>query len=309
MSRRDAQELSEALRTGPFSVALRAAIESRGLSLERVRHHLRAHDVQISSATLSYWQRGTCRPERPVSLRAVHALEDILELPHNSLITLLGPRRPRGRWLGHVPGSLPLDQVCPVHSSVATLLDRIQHRADGELAWLSHHDRIEIGPDREESSIHGHVVFEARRAGVDRYVAIYHSEHSQLLPDIHLATQCRIGRVREDRSAGLIAAELLFERPLAAGETYVLEYEFTYSSGGPRAADYHRGLRFPVRNYLLQIQFDPAAVPTRCYRIWQPNIRTPWADLAELSVTRWRTTHLVQVDAQPGGHGIRWEWE
>ncbi|GAA2805414.1 hypothetical protein [Crossiella cryophila] len=291
-----------------FSDALRTAITARGLSLARLRHHLRHRDLPVSVATLSYWQSGACRPERPVSLRAVLALEDILGLSRNSLITLLGPPRPRGRWLDHVPGSLPLDRVCPVHADVATLLDWIQHRPDGDLAWLSQHDRIVLGPDREERVIQGQVVLAARRDGVDRHVAVYHSD-SPLLPDIRVARQCRIGRVREDRATGLTAVELIFERRLAAGETYVLEYELAYSAGGPLATEYHRGVRFPIRSYLLQIQFDPATLPARCHRIWRPDIGTPWADLAELPLTRWGATHLVQADARPGGHGIRWEWE
>ncbi|MCO1574640.1 hypothetical protein M8C13_02565 [Crossiella sp. SN42] len=291
-----------------FSDALRAAIDARGLTLERLRHHLRLQDVRVSVATLSYWQRGACRPERPDSLRAVLVLEDILGLPRGQLITLLGPRRPRGRWLDHVPGSLPLERVCPVHAGVRRLLARIQDRADGGLGLLSHHDRIVLGPDREELAIQGQVVLVARRDGVDRHIAVYHSE-APVLPDIRLARQCRIGRVREDRANGLTAVELIFERKLAAGETYVLEYELAYSAGGPKPTDYHRGVRFPIRSYLLQIQFDPAALPARCFRIWQPDIGTPWTDLAELPLTRWGATHLVQADAPPGCHGIRWEWE
>lgn len=93
-----AAELAEALRTGPFEHALRLAIRSRGLTLERIRVRLLERGVRTSLASLSNWQRGRCRPERAGSLRAVRELEDILGLPGDSLVTLLGPRRPRGRW-------------------------------------------------------------------------------------------------------------------------------------------------------------------------------------------------------------------
>ncbi|MCI0689357.1 MAG: hypothetical protein L0Y54_19295 [Sporichthyaceae bacterium] len=94
-----ARELAEALRTGPFERALRLAIRSRGLTLERIRVRLLERGVRTSLASLSNWQRGRCRPERARSLQAVRELEDILGLPADSLVTLLGPRRPRGRWL------------------------------------------------------------------------------------------------------------------------------------------------------------------------------------------------------------------
>lgn len=94
-----AAELAVALRTGPFDHALRLAIRSRGLTLDRLRVRLLERGVRTSLASLSNWQRGRCRPERALSLRAVRELEDILGLSGDSLVALLGPRRPRGRWL------------------------------------------------------------------------------------------------------------------------------------------------------------------------------------------------------------------
>lgn len=82
-------ELDTALRGGPFHVALRAAIAARGLPLQRVQHHLSRYGVKVGVTSLSYWQQGARRPQRPESLRAVRALEEILHLPDESLIRLL----------------------------------------------------------------------------------------------------------------------------------------------------------------------------------------------------------------------------
>src|SRR5690242_21087060 len=93
-------ELDTALRGGPFHVALRAAIAARGLPLQRVQHHLSRHGVKVGVTSLSYWQQGARRPQRPESLRAVRALEEILHLPDESLIRLLaeaGERAEIGR--------------------------------------------------------------------------------------------------------------------------------------------------------------------------------------------------------------------
>ena len=64
-------ELETVLRGGPFHVALRAAIAARGLPLQRVQHHLTRYGVKVGVTSLSYWQQGARRPQRPESLRAV----------------------------------------------------------------------------------------------------------------------------------------------------------------------------------------------------------------------------------------------
>ncbi|XVQ83159.1 hypothetical protein ACQP2K_30595 [Microbispora siamensis] len=98
------RDLRAALRDGPFHVALRAAVEARGLTLEdRLRHRLEERGLRVGTTSLSYWQQGLRRPERAESLRAVRALEEILALPPRSLTDLLGPPMPRGRG-GDGPG-------------------------------------------------------------------------------------------------------------------------------------------------------------------------------------------------------------
>jgi hypothetical protein len=92
------QDLEQVLAAGPFSVALRAAIRARGLGLDRIRYRLRGRGTAVSLATLSHWQSGRCRPERPESLEALRNLEDILNVPDGSLTRLLGPPRQRTRF-------------------------------------------------------------------------------------------------------------------------------------------------------------------------------------------------------------------
>lgn len=82
-----------------FAEALSRAVEASGLSLERIQRHLELRGVQVSLSTLSYWRRGRSRPERPESLHAVAALEEILRLASGELTGKLGDKRPRGRWV------------------------------------------------------------------------------------------------------------------------------------------------------------------------------------------------------------------
>ena len=98
IDRGEQAELSRLLAAGPFDVALRAAIRARGLGLDRIRYRLRGRGTTVSLATLSHWQSGRCRPERPESLEALRNLEDILNVPDGSLSRLLGPPRSRARF-------------------------------------------------------------------------------------------------------------------------------------------------------------------------------------------------------------------
>jgi len=54
-----------------FHETLRAAIRARGLTLDRVRHHLAERGCTVGLSTLSGWQHGHTRPASPAT---VHAL-------------------------------------------------------------------------------------------------------------------------------------------------------------------------------------------------------------------------------------------
>ncbi|MEU6999832.1 helix-turn-helix transcriptional regulator [Nonomuraea sp. NPDC046570] len=291
----------------PFDHLLREAITARGLSLERLHARLSQRGIQVSLASLSNWQRGKCRPERSHSLRALHALEEILALPGDTLVASLGPPRPRGRWVGHIPGAVPFRDLCPVSGSLQRLLSEIKNTTDGQLALLSYHDHFTVGLERDERAVRTRAVFQARSDGVDRHVAIHYNERSRLPDDVSTAF-CRTGRVRTDEAAGLTAVELLFDRPLAEGETYVVEYEFGYRRPGPESTFYNRWFRFPVHSYLLTLQFAPGRSPVRCFRVFQPTTATPSVDVGEIRLSGWNSAHIAGTDISPGVHGIRWEW-
>ncbi|MFI6479162.1 hypothetical protein ACIBH1_14610 [Nonomuraea sp. NPDC050663] len=287
-----------------FDQLLKAAIDARGLSLERLHARLRQRGIDVSLASLSNWQRGKCRPERSHSLRAVHALEEILALPGDSLVASLGPPRPRGRRLG---GALPYQDLCLVGGSIQRLLAEVRHERDGQLDTLSYHDHVTLGPDRDERSVRTRAVFQARSDGVDRHVAVYHNERGRL-PDEITASCCRAGRTRTDADEGIAVVELLFDRPLSAGETYVVEYEVRFDPPGPPAHYYERWFRFPAHSYLLTVQFDRAAPPARVTRVRQANVRRAPDEVSELRLGGWNTAHIAGVAVEPGVHGMRWEW-
>lgn len=295
-------DLLQTIRSGPFDVALQAAIQARGLTLETLQRRLRERRIHVSLSSLSYWQRGRTRPERADSLRAVRGLESILDLPRNSLITLLKPPdgRPAGTW--------SLDEIFPTPGAL-DLLDEIGERVDGRITCLSLHDRYVLGPDRDLLSAQTRAVLQAQRPGVDRWICLYQNEHG-VLPTRKDASRCRFGRIRTDEASAIMATELLFDRPLARGETYLIEYGFGFAPPGPPDTEEGRGFRYPQHEYLLEIEFHPSAIPARCYRTWRPDGAARAAEETDLRLSSSHTVHVIEFGLQAGGYlGIGWEWE
>ncbi|BFO20561.1 hypothetical protein SHKM778_69490 [Streptomyces sp. KM77-8] len=262
-------ELDSALRGGPFHVALRAAIAARGLPLQRVQHHLSRHGVKVGVTSLSYWQQGARRPQRPESLRAVRALEEILQLPEESLIRLLAEpdeqpadRRSAGR------SYRSLVEASGVRER---LLAEFGTPRDGGLHTLGQHERIRIGTRRELAERESHHIVRAYRDGVDRYVAVHHGDPGAI-PErmtVRALENCRIGRVRRHRDSGVLAAELLFDTRLRAGDTFLFRYAVEDGTAGV-SHEYVRGADSPAASTRSKCASAPGR--SRCAATGSPSI-------------------------------------
>ncbi|MEV4614466.1 hypothetical protein AB0K43_17985 [Kitasatospora sp. NPDC049258] len=303
-------ELATALRTGPFHLALRTAIAARGLALHRVRQHLAQRGVQVGVTSLSYWQQGHRRPERPESLRAVQALEEVLDLPSHSLTRLLGPRQsaepsPAG------PPTRPYRDLIGPAEAVDGLLATIAGPPGTGLHTVTHIERISIGADRRQARRSSQHVLRAHRDGIDRYLAIYQGDPGCDITRVTLRAEenCRPGRVRRDPAAGLLVAELLLDRRLRTGDTHLLGYGFEDAPGPEPSGEYVRGFNAGAGQYVLQVAFHPDALPVRCHRF---SSRTPGGrpyETEELTVDGHHRVHLVAGGVPPCILGIRWDWE
>lgn len=289
-----------------FAAVLRAAIRARGLGLERIRDRLRAQGVSVSLATLSYWQSGRSRPERRDSLTAVELLESVLELPAGTLIASLGPPRRRGRWLSTVPISPDVAAFWPSPDAVEDAVSEVDIRWDERLTRISQHDRVFVGADGGERSYHSRQVLRAEADGPDRWVVIMHlDEHDRPLPTIKPLRHCHLGRTVLRPADGLLVAELLFDRPLRKGETVITEHELENSAPYPPADNYERKFRLPVREFVLEICFDPARLPVNCVRYSQLDESDEVAQQVEPS----DSVHGVALNFGPGRYGFRWDWQ
>ncbi|PWI43499.1 hypothetical protein [Streptomyces sp. ICBB 8177] len=297
--------LADALRTGPFPLALRAALAARGLALHRVRHRLELRGIHVGVTSLSYWQRGVRRPDRPESLRAVTALEEVLDLPPHSLTRLLGPRTPDAR-----PQARPYRAVLEAAAVVESLLAELEAPPDGGLHTVMQYEYVRIGAHRELSHRRSQHVVRAHRDGVDRYLAIHLGDPGGDVERVRVRAtdNCRVGRVRRHPDSCVVVTELLFDGRLRSGDTALLGYEVDDGSGGP-SVEYVRGFTFGGGGYALQVGFDAEALPVRCRRFTRSSPDGPRRDVAELTLNGHRTVHLVQPEVRPGVLGITWEWD
>ncbi|MGW0335060.1 hypothetical protein ACWD0J_24865 [Streptomyces sp. NPDC003011] len=302
-------ELDSALRGGPFHVALRAAIAARGLPLQRVQHHLSRHGVKVGVTSLSYWQQGARRPQRPESLRAVRALEEILQLPEESLIRLLA--RADEEPSGQRPAARSYRSLVAASDILEQLLGELGSPLDSGLHTLGHHERVRIGARRELTGRESHHIVRAHRDGVDRFVAVHHGDPG-CAPErmaVHALENCRTGQVRSDQDTGVLVAELLFDTRLRAGDTFLFRYTVEDGTAGV-SREYVRGFGPAGGQYALQVRFDENALPMRCHRFTQHSAAAPRSGRQELALTgRHHSVHLVEPRVRSGIVGIAWDWE
>ncbi|MFD5325923.1 hypothetical protein [Streptomyces sp. NPDC127092] len=302
-------DLAQLLHTGPFHLALRTALAVRGLPLQRVQHHLAHRGVKVGVTSLSYWQQGARRPQRPESMKAVRALEEVLQLPGNSLIRLLHEDASARDGVER-PATRSYRSLVEASGVVEELLAELECPADGGLHTVAHQERVRIGAGRELIGRDSQHVVRAHRDGVDRYLAIHRGDPGcdPSRVEVRATENCRTGRVRRHAETGVLVAELLFDTRLRAGDTYVFSYGFEDGTGGP-SREYVRGFSFAGGQYVLQVRFDEAALPVRCRRFAQASTGAPRGGRAELTLSgRHRAVHIVEQGVRPGILGIEWDW-
>lgn len=291
---------------GRFAEALRAAISARGLSLDRLQQRLGLRNQSVSIATLSYWQNGRSLPSRPDSLVTLRHLELVLGVEPNSLAGLLGPPRRRS-WRGGSPSDSQVAAQWPEPHVVEDMLEGVDLRWDHRLSRISQHDHYLVGGDRCVRRCWSRIVVRAESSGPDRWVTILHTDDPDApLPDLRPVRRCRLGRLVRRPEHGLVVGELLFDRPLERGETLIVEYELVNNRPYPVDNNYQRKFRLPIREYVLEVSFDPAALPERCF-----------VDIADeragtrcqpVNLDASHTLHAVELNFGPGHLGFEWEW-
>ncbi len=270
-----------------FHDTLRTAIRRQRLTLQVVCKRLAACGYPVGVSTLCDWQHGNARP---ASVPAVHALEQVLGLPHQALTELI-PR-------------IELSERC---GALGDLLDELPGARDRTVDVLARHDQAWVDAAGRVRRIASRVVLRARRDGVDRFVVPYFADPGSVLSriDIEAVANGAVGEVRPHERAPLIVAELRFGQRLKANQTWLLEYRWTNPTGEPSCVLAH-AVRRRVEQYILEIVFDAEALPVDCFAFTQSDFHEPIRTTAALAVSTHRTVHLIGTPLLTGLHGITW---
>ncbi|MBK7722240.1 MAG: hypothetical protein IPI32_08465 [Austwickia sp.] len=283
-----------------FAAALRAAISARGLSLERIRYHLRHRGHDLSVATLSYWQSGRSRPDRAGSLAALGSLEEILDVPRGSLAALLPARvRRSGSGASEIP---PVAEMFDAGSLVDAAVEELGIAWE-ELDHVTTHDLLELRADRSVASHLIREVLRATRDGVDRFLAFYGDDPGGT-PYIVARDNCRLGRVIEHPAVGLVVAELLLNQPLAMGDTVLVEYEYAIVGSLESCDGWERGFTQSQREILIEVEFDPDALSAGV----RTRIHHGDEDRSETATLNGNLLSTLYLDFGPGMIGLYWSW-
>ena len=91
------------------------------------------------------------------------------------------------------------------------------------------------------------------------------------------------------------------------GDTQPLRYVIE-DPNGIRTDTYFRALRFPTGYAAMQVRFDPAALPVRCWRFRRDREGAPDVSQEEVTLGPYHAAHMVAMDVTPGVLGLRWDW-
>ncbi|MEU6482951.1 hypothetical protein [Streptomyces sp. NPDC046887] len=286
-----------------------AALRRRDLPLERVRDRLRAQGITVGLATLSYWRSGRSQPERPESLRAVDALEGLLDLPHGTLSSLLAPRRPRGRSARYDPEVRR--RVYADDPLLRKVLgdERFAHFNEGLQSTVIH-TTVTLNRHRAVCELATTHVVKARRSGVSQ-LSVVVAMDDLVLPEGDVAFEVRYGesaRVTCLPELGCLTADILFGRSLVRNETAVVDYTVRMAGATTPSHDYERRVPATLRAFLLHVRFDPSALPAVCRPYYREHVGAPTRHGQRLVPDASHTVHLVPDRCLPGVHGVDWEW-
>lgn len=290
--------------TTEFHLALQEAIRNRGIGLSRIRARLEACGASVSVATLSYWQSGRSRPERPESLQAVNHLERVLELPNGALTSLLGPPRPRGRAAHNAKKQSRPEALVPTPDIALPLLEQVDLPGYRSLTKLSLHDQLLIGADRAKRYQFVRQVVRAEQDGIIGFPFLtQHHTDDQTNHNLSAIAHCRIGEIHKDPEHKLILAEILFDQPLRRGDSTMIEFLVESPSSAGQTTYHERVATCPIREVMFDIRFA-GTLPS-----WVQRYES--ADDVETSQeisTRGNTIQILNTDWGPGICGVRWQW-
>lgn len=282
-----------------FAPILRSAINDSGLSLERVQAKLAERGVDISVATLSYWQSGRSEPGRRASVAALPHIEELLGLSAGQLQGHLA-RTVRSR--NNVASTL-LRDILDSNDPMSERMLRADSRLREMLEIISDHCTIHVDESCRMHSRWVRRVLVSEVDGADRFLVLrVKRDPDGPDPTFEPLLHCAPGEVYVDHRSALIAQEVLLDRVLERGESIIVEYAL---SGPPSDMEYASARRAALRELVLEIQFDPTALPTSCELI-QSNLDGADQIRAPIALDSTHCVRVIRHNLPPGRYAVRW---
>jgi hypothetical protein len=166
------------------------------------------------------------------------------------------------------------------------------------------HELHQVGPDRRPVSHRAIQTVRAIADQVDYFPYVFDTNAATVV--VHRGgTPGRIYRV-DDAFYGM---NIQYTQPLHRDETALLDYVTTFNYTEPPPPELRRGMFHQIDKLMLEVRFDPAAIPSRVY--W-----TEWDRFADDAIMRRQPTELDQALAVHCYHerisrtivGFCWEW-
>lgn len=288
-----------------FAGVLGAAIQQRGLSLERIRARLEAAGVPVSIATLSYWQSGRSLPTRSRSYHTLVELEKILHLQSGELTSYTHSTDGRRRR-----AMFPWENVVPLSEMATEIVDGLGIDRRGHMTRVTMQDVIQVRADRTEDFQITSVLWRAERNGSHRWPVVIEqdSEQGEAVPTVEAMFGCTVGEIVEVPERHLVVAEMRAPRHLRRGDYFLALYRTQFAKTRRTSYRLTRSVTDPLRTLSLVAQFDERSLPAHVTYTFQetmtgePVVSTP----VEVSSNE---AQLTKVDTMPGVYSLLWEWD
>lgn len=282
--------------TPQFAERLRAAIESRGVTMVWLRDRLTERGTPVSVATLSYWRSGRRNPEGEGSLAAIAALEDLLGVSAGHLASQVLPRR---RGTRDARPDLRLDDD-GVRAAVAEVIDALgvpvlqsSHVLSAQVVGdVDVHGRLVRITNRVVARVTSGIVAETP------YLEVA-PEPTDVRPVVTPGPGRRVARTFHHPGRRVSGWVFALPSPLEPPATTVAEWTVDYPEGYPTKTEHSYLLAREAREVLVWIRFHPDRLPSWCEGF-------TGTDRWSIALGSGTTSHVLRQRLGPDRLGIRW---
>ncbi|MCG7427798.1 helix-turn-helix transcriptional regulator [Helcobacillus sp. ACRRO] len=295
-----------------FPTRFQAAVQRRNLSLHRMREHLKSHGVSVSASTLSMWRTGRTKPWRDQSLRALQALESILDTPPGYL-TAAEQQVEKGSesWWASIRTR---PEVLNHSEEYAQVRREVGLDGPPELRNAFMHCTVWYNENGQFMGARSTHIFQAVAARGERSLqATFPDAHGDRNPHrVNVRAGGRIGRQRVFEGSGQTVFELILDQPLERGQMAYVEYEMTPSRlDSPRSRPlYDVRTTNAIGQLGMELHFHPDCPPRRP-KIRRHNMASQPEGTEFLDDSKDGALLLVTTDefVANGGICMEWEWD